>query len=427
MARIFGGATGRVFMLLCVMYFIMYIDRVNISLAAPTIQHEMQITNTQLGLALSAFGVCYALLQIVNGYLGDRFGPRKVLSALGIFWSLGTLATALVSGFYSLVLARILVGLGEAGTIPTATRAMADWVPRGRRGFAQGVTHMAARLAAAVAPPLVAAMMYFTGWRATFALLGCVSLVWAVVWYSYFRDDPREHRGVTALALAELPLFEIARERPDVPWRHLVPRVMPVMMVFFCHAWTLWLYLSWLPSFFVGEYHVDIKDSAMFTSGVFAAGMIGDGAGGLLTDWIYRRTGNVNAARRNTVVLGFLGSFTFMSLVFFTRDPVEIALCLAASLFFLEMIEGPVWAIPMDIAPRYAGVAGGFISTAAGLAAILSPAAFGIVADLTGGLLPPFLMSLGFLVLGVVLAFFMRADLAVAERPAVGKIREVVG
>ena len=425
MTRMFTGATGRVFMLLCLMYFIMYIDRVNISVAAPIIQHEMQITNTQLGFTLSAFGVCYAFLQIVNGYLGDRFGPRKVLSILGIFWSLGTLATALVSGFYSLVFARVLVGLGEAGTIPTATRAMSNWVPRACRGFAQGFTHTAARLAAAVTPALIVVMIPVIGWRGAFALLGGISLLWAIVWYLYFRDDPREHGGVAPQALAELPLFEAAKERPAVPWRNLIPRVAPVTMVFFCHAWTLWLYLSWLPSFFVGEYHIDIKSSALFTSGVFAAGMIGDTVGGLLTDWIYQRTGNINAARRNTVILGFLGSFAFMSLVFFTRDPVQIALCLAASLFFLEMTEGPVWAVPMDIAPRYSGVAGAFISTAAGLAAVLSPAAFGFVADLTGSFLPPFLMSLGFLALGVVLAFFMRPDIPVVESSAIDKIAEI--
>jgi len=423
-SRMFTGATGRVFLLLCLMYFIMYIDRVNISVAAPAIQHEMQITNTQLGVALSAFGVCYAFLQIVNGYLGDRFGPRNVLSILGILWSLGTLATALVGGFYSLVAARVLVGLGEAGTIPTATRAMSNWVPRACRGFAQGFTHTAARLAAAVTPALVVAVMAVIGWRGAFALLGATSFAWALLWYLYFRDDPREHKGVAPPALAELPLFEAAKARPDVPWRQLIPRIAPVTMVFFCHAWTLWLYLSWLPSFFVGEYHVDIKNSAMFTSGVFAAGMIGDTAGGLLTDWIYARTGNVNASRRNTVVLGFIGSFAFMSLVFFTRDPVRIALCLAASLFFLEMTEGPVWTVPMDIAPRYAGIAGSFISTAAGIAAVLSPAAFGFVADLTGSFLPPFLMSLGFLVLGVVLAFFMRPDIPVPESPVIGGAAE---
>ena len=380
----FRGATGKVFTLLCMMYFIMYIDRVNLSVAAPVIQHEMGITNTELGLALSAFGVCYASLQIVNGYLGDRFGPRNVLSALGILWSLGTLATSLVSGFYSLVLVRILVGLGEAGTIPNATRAMTHWVPEARRGFAQGFTHMAARLAAALAPPLVTAMMYLAGWRASFALLGAVSLAWAVAWYAYFRDDPREHRGVTEEALAALPRFESAAERAELPWRPLVRRVIPVTLVFFCHAWTLWLYLSWLPSFFVGEYHLALRNSALFTSGVFAAGMIGDAAGGMLTDWLYKRSGDVNAARRNTVVLGFLGSFACMTLVFVTHDPQRIALSLAASLFFLEMIEGPVWAVPMDIAPRYAAIAGSFLSTAAGLAAVLSPTAFGFVGDSPG-------------------------------------------
>ncbi|HEX6795909.1 MAG TPA: MFS transporter [Casimicrobiaceae bacterium] len=418
MARMFTGATGRVFMLLCLMYFIMYIDRVNLSVAAPLIKAEMRITNTQLGIALSAFGFCYALLQIVNGYLGDKFGPRKVLSVLGLFWSIGTLATSLATGLYSLVFARVLVGLGEAGTIPTATRAMSNWVPRERRGFAQGFTHTSARFAAAVTPPLIVALIPFLGWRGTFALLGCVSLSWACVWYAYFRDDPRQHKGVNPKVLPELPLFEAAKSRGKVPWGSLVPRILPVTMVFFCHAWTLWLYLSWLPSFFVGQYHIDIKHSAIFTSGVFAAGMIGDTVGGLITDGLYRRTGNLNASRRNTVILGFVGSITFMSLVFLIRDPAKIALCLAASLFFLEMTEGPVWAVPMDVAPRYAGVAGAFVSTAAGLAAVISPAAFGFVADLTGSYLPPFFMSLGFLALGVVLAFYMRPDIPVSEAPS---------
>jgi sugar phosphate permease len=418
----FTGATGRVFMLLCLMYFIMYIDRVNISVAGPVIKEEMGLTNTQLGIALSAFGVCYAFLQIVNGYLGDRFGPRKVLSILGVLWSLGTLATAFCSGFYSLVASRLVVGLGEAGTIPTATRAMSNWVPRQRRGFAQGFTHTCARFAAAVTPPLIVVMIPFVGWRGAFAILGCISLVWALVWYLYFRDDPREHAGVTTQVLAELPLFVLAKERADVPWRNLIPRILPVTMVFFCHAWTLWLYLSWLPTFFVGEYHIDIKNSAMFTSGVFVAGMIGDTVGGLLTDWVYKRTGDINASRRNVVILGFVGSFAFMSLVFFIRDPFQIALCLAASLFFLEMTEGPVWAVPMDVAPRYAGVAGAFVSTAAGIAAVTSPAAFGYVTDLTGSYLPPFFMSLGFLALGVVLAFFMRPDIPVAEKAGVSNV-----
>ena len=125
------------------------------------------------------------------------------------------------------------------------------------------------------------------------------------------------------------------------------------------------------------------------------------------------------------MILGFSGSFIFMSLVFFSRDPFQIALCLAASLFFLEITEGPVWSVPMDVAPRYAGVAGALMSTVAGFAALLSPAAFGFVTDLTGSFLPPFFLSLGFLVLGIVLAFFMRPDIVVAESPSIGTVARV--
>jgi len=425
MARLFTGATGNVFLLLSLMYFFMYVDRVALSAAAPAIQRELAIGNTELGLAFSAFGISYALLQIINGYLGDRFGPRKVLAMLGVFWTLGTFATALAGGLGTLIFSRIVLGLGEAGTIATATRAMSRWVPETCRGFAQGFTHAAARLAAAATPVLVVAAMAVMGWRGAFVALGAVSLAWTIAWFGYFRDDPRHHRGITPEALADLPRGEAANERREVPWRLLLPRILPTAMVFFCHAWALWLYLTWLPSFFVSEYHLDIKHSAMFTSGVFAAGVVGDTAGGLLTDWLLKRTGNVNAARRNTVILAYSGSFAFMALIFLVRDPVSIALVLAASLFFLEMCEGPIWAVPMDVAPHHAGIAGACLSTAAGLAGFLSPAAFGFVADLTGSFLPPFLMSLALLALGVALAFFMRPDIGLAERSVPATTAEI--
>ena len=417
LGRMFAGAKGRVFILVCLAFFISYIDRVNISVAAPLIQKEMSLSNTQLGVALSAFGLCYALFQIVNGFLGDYFGPRRMLAALSLLWSLGTMLTGFASGLVTLVAARTLVGLGEAGSIPTSTRAMSNWVSAQDRGFAAGFTHTAARLAAAATPPLILAMIPLVGWRGAFVTLGVLSLIWVAAWFFYFRDDPRDHDGVTPAELATLQPYGAGAAAADVPWRKLIPRILPVTMVFFCHAWTLWLYLTWLPTFFVGAYHIDIKNSALFTSGVFFAGMIGDTVGGLLTDAIYRRTGDLNKARRNAIIVGFVGSVAFMSASLFARDVVSVALCLAAALFFLEMTEGPVWATPMDIAPRYAGVAGGFISTAAGLAALFSPFAFGYITDLTGSYTPPFVVSLGFLALGVVLAFFVRADRGVEDGP----------
>jgi MFS family permease len=416
--RAFKGATGKVFILLCLMYFIMYVDRVNLSIAAPLIKGELHLSNTELGLALGAFGYCYALFQIISGYLGDRIGARRMLSISGLFWTGGTVLAGFATGLWTLIGARLLVGIGEAGTIPTATGAISRWVPKVRRGFAQGFTHTSARLAAAVTPPLVVALIPLLGWRGSFVVLGVASFIWVALWWNYFRDDPREHEGVTAAELAELPVLD--REvgsRATVPWGRLILRVAPVTLAFFCHAWTLWLYLSWLPSFFVGEYGFDLKDSALLSSVIFIAGMVGDTAGGLLTDWIYRRTGDLNRARRNAMLLGFGCSLACLSGVLFIQDQILITICLALGLFFLEMTEAPIWSVPLDIAPRYAGIASGFVSTAAGVAALVSPIAFGYILDVTGSYRPPFLISIGLLGLGIVLAFFVRADRPV-EAPA---------
>jgi sugar phosphate permease len=409
LSRLFTGTTGRVYLLLCLMLFFEYIDRVNLSVAAPLIKTELGLSNTQLGFALSAFGYCYAFFQIINGYIGDRFGPRLTLTLCGILWAIGTVATGMVGGLTSLVFARLLVGLGEAGTIPTGARTMANWVPRNRRGFAQGFTHSCARLAAGVTPPIVVMIIAFVGWRGAFIALGCISLAWAAAWFAYFRNDPRSHKSITEAELADLPPYSPPQtDFAAIPVRQLVVRILPVAMVFFCHAWTLWLFLTWLPTFFAESYHLDLKVSALFTSGVFLAGMIGDTVGGLLTDAIFKRTGNVNVARRNAVIVGFAGSLMFMLPVLYVHDQVVVIALLGASLFFLEMTEAPIWAVPMDVAPQFAGIASGIMSTAAGIAATMSPLAFGMIADWTGSYSIPFAVSIGFTGIGIVLSFFMR-------------------
>lgn len=411
-ARLFSGAVGRVFMLLCAMYFIEYVDRVNLSATGPLLKSELGLSNTQFGLASSAFGYCYALFQIVVGYAGDRFGPRLTLAVSGLLWAAGTLLTGFVGGLAGLVMARLVVGLGEAGSIPNATRAMSNWVPRARRGFAQGFTHSSARAAAALTAPLMVALFPLLGWRGAFVALGCVSLNWVVVWYAYFRDDPREHTGVTKEELADLPAYrQRTAHAAAVPWRALGRRMLPVTLVFFAHAWTLWLYLSWLPTFFVDSYGIDLKSSALYTSAVFFAGVVGDTVGGFMTDHLYRRTGDLNTSRRNVIVFSFVGSLTFLAGVMLIHDQLIVTLCLGAALFLLEMAEGPIWAVPIDVAPAHAGTAGGFLSTAAGVAAVISPAAFGYVTDLTGSYRLPFVMSIGLLFAGVVLAFKIRSDI----------------
>ena len=199
------SATNGVLGLLCVMYFITYLDRVNIATAGAEIIREFGMSKTDFGLILSAFAYPYAIFQVIGGSVGDKFGARRTLLACGVIWATATILTGLVGGLVSLFMARVLLGFGEGATFPTATRAMQNWTAPGKRGFAQGITHAFSRLGNAVAPPIVAFLIYHFGWRTSFVILGAASFIWVVIWYLYFRDDPSEHPTITREELDVLP------------------------------------------------------------------------------------------------------------------------------------------------------------------------------------------------------------------------------
>jgi len=410
---------------LCLMYMITYVDRVNIATAGSDIKRELSLSNTELGWVFSAFGYPYLLFQVFGGWVGDRFGPRRTLFLCGLIWAAATILTGLAGGLTMLFLVRVMLGVGEGATFPVATRAMQNWTAKETRGFAQGITHAFARFGNALTPPIVAWLIALISWRGSFVALGCCSLVWGTVWVWYFRDRPVDHPGITPAELDRLPNHGEGATIVDqrVPWQRLALRMAPVTIVYFCYGWTLWLYLNWLPSFFLHEYRLDIAGSAKFSSAVFFAGVGGDLLGGMASDRILRRTGDLRLARRNVVVGGFVGSFLCLLPVFATHDLTVIVLSLAGAFFFAEIVIGPMWAIPMDIAPKYSGTAAGLMNTGSAAAAILSPLAFGYVADLTGDWHLPFLGSLGLLLLGAVLAFTMHPERPFAD-PA-GRTLEV--
>src|SRR5262245_27145465 len=156
---------------LCAMCFISYVDRVNIAVAAPVMRKEMGLTPTALGAIFSAFAYPYAVMQIGGGWMADRWGPRLALALPSVLWAAATIMTGLSWSIASLVVCRVLVGLGEGGAFPGMTRALTYWMPVGERGFAQGITHGAARLGGAVTPPIVLAIMAAYGWREAFVVL----------------------------------------------------------------------------------------------------------------------------------------------------------------------------------------------------------------------------------------------------------------
>src|SRR5215472_12196382 len=186
-----------ILLLISLMYLITYLDRVNISTAAPVISKEFGFDKVTMGVIFSAFVWAYALFQVPGGWLADRFGPRAVLTSIVTYWSIMTAATAAAFGATSFFVVRFLFGVGEAGAFPTATRAMQLWYPRRERGFVQGITHSASRAGAAITPPLVVLIIaggqldlpFFSistpalGWRCVFYISGAVGFIWALWWY----------------------------------------------------------------------------------------------------------------------------------------------------------------------------------------------------------------------------------------------------
>ncbi len=396
--------------LLCLMYFLYFVNRVNISTVAPLLKADLKISNTQLGLVFSAFAIPYAVFQLVGGWIGDKLGARLTLAVCCAIVAAATVLTGAVSGLASLFVARLALGFGEGAGFPTATRAMSNWTPQANWGFAQGIVHSSSRIGNAVTPPLMAGLLVFVSWRGSFAILGAVSFLWVLVWVWFFRNDPREHPRTSAAELATLPSRTAAARSGAVPWLRLARHVLPVTIVDFCYGWTLWLFLSWVPAFFFENYHLDLQVSAMFSSGVLLAGVIGDTVGGVVSDRLLCKTGSLIVARRSVIAAGFLGAFVFLLPVVLIHDLTVTAICLSLAFFFAELIVGPIWSVPMDIAPLYAGTASGMMNFGFAVAGLVSPSSFGYLVDRTGSWVAPFLASITLLLGGAVLALRLRPD-----------------
>jgi MFS family permease len=403
------GASNWILLLLCLMYMILYVDRVNISTAAPFIKAQLGLSNTELGLAFSAFAYPYALFQLIGGYVGDKFGARRTLCICGVIVCVSTASTGLVNSLLSLIIARVALGIGEGATFPTATRAMATWTPERNWGFAQGITHSFARIGNAITPPLIALLVQFISWRGSFVVLAFASFAWVLVWTYTFRDVPTSP-PLSAEELAALPNRGRTVTREPVPWLKLFQRMLPVTAVDFCYGWTLWLFVSWIPSFFYQNYHQSLQQTALYSAAVFLGGVIGDTLGGVMSDRILTRTGDRVAARRNIIVTGMIGGFLFLLPVVLVHDINVAALSLAAAFFFIELVVGPIWAVPMDIAPKYSGSASGMMNFGFASAGIISPVVFGYLVDRTGSWTLPFAGSAGLLLVGAALAFRIHPD-----------------
>ena len=395
-----------VLFLLVLHYANTYMDRVAIAAAAPLIQTEFNLDQITLGIVFSAFSLAYALFQIPGGWLADRFGPRRILTAIVAYWSVFTIATAAAWSAASLIVIRFLFGTGEAGAFPSATRAFSRWLPSTERGFAQGITHSGARMAGALTPPLVAVMMLAWGWRAVFVIFGLTGFIWAAIWYWYYRDRPEDHRKVNDAELAIIherggdvrgALKARSAHGADgvkVPWRVLLRsrNMWVICLMYFCYVYTFWIYLSWLPTYLVESRGFSILASGMFAGLPLFAGAITNTLGGWVSDRLIPRRG-LRFARRSVAMVGFIAGVVFIIPGVLVDNPYLAVMFLTLAAAGLEFTTGVSWAVVIDVGREYAGTVSAMMNMCGNLGGTLSPLLFGVLVQTTGRWDIPFLIA----------------------------------
>ena len=396
--------------LLCVLFAIMYLDRVNISAAAASVKSHFGLTNTEMGLTFSGFSWAYLGSVLFGGWGARKYGAKSTLVVCVIVVGLGTIATGLAGGLVTLFMARLIVGLGEGPAFPAATQAMRNWYPPHRFGYIQGITHSASRLGAALAPPIVAMLIIWTDWRVSFVICGVAALLWSAAWWFLFQDDPRTHPKVDPKRLEGLSV-SLPNRMAKTPLLALTKRMFPVTIVMFAYGWTYWVFVSWLPLYFANRHGTDLKNSALLTSALFFAGLIGNTVGGVVSDRLLKRTGRNRFARCSVILVSLLGAAAFIFPAMFLDDLRVVVPLLVAAMFFLELTIAPMYAIPMDISKEYAGLGSAYVIMGVGISGIISPVVFGWLIDLTGNWDVPFATGIAILLCGASAVGLLRPDL----------------
>ena len=401
-------------------YMITYMDRVNIASAVPVIQKDMGFSMITIGWIFASFRWGYAFFQIPGGWLGDRIGGRRALALVVVWWSIFTSLTAFAWNAASMGIFRFFFGVGEAGAFPIATRSLSRWMLPTERGFAQGITHAASRLGAALTPALVVMMMIRFGWRMPFFVFGLIGLGWAAVWYWYYRDSPGQHLRINA---AERRLIEDAIgirtvSVQSVPWRGILrsPSLWTLSLMYFCYGYSIDIYLDWFPKYLNEHRGFNLTQMGMYASLPLLAGAAGDLLGGTVSDRCARRFGNLKVARRAVALAGFLVAAVFILPATFTHHSTASVLYSCVAVFGLEVTVGVSWAIPLDIGGDYAGSVASVMNTFGNLGSAVSPVLLAYLVGMYGWNMP-FLVCSALCIGGATLSLGINADKKIAWDP----------
>ena len=356
-----GSLRWRIALLIAAAIAISYFDRQTLPVAIKAIQLEIPISNTQFSQLQAAFLTAYALMYAGGGKLVDVLGTRIGFLLIMAWWSVACASHGLATGFGMLMMSRFLLGMGEGGGFPAATKAVAEWFPVGERSTAMGIINAGTSAGAVVAPPLIAITLATLNWRWVFFLSGAAGLAWAIWWlWDYFppASQPRPQTG------------------PGISWLGLFrfPQVWGLVCAKFLSDAAWYFYLFWLPKYLYDVRHFDTKQVGYFAWIPYAAAGVGSLLGGWFSSRLIQRGRSLNFSRK--LALG--ASAAVMPLIFFvTQSPVEIAIVLFSIAFAGQQSWSTlVMILPADIFPHRAV---GSVAGLVGFGGAMGGVVFGLV------------------------------------------------
>ena len=393
-----------VLFILSVLSVITFLDRTAISLAGQRITHELGLSEIQFGWILGAFTIAYGLFEIPTGLLGDKWGAKKVLARVVIWWSLFTVLTGFAAGFASLFVIRFLFGAGEAGAYPNTAIAIKEWFPGTERGRAQSVIWMCGRMGGAIAPFIVIPLQIQFGWRTSFYILGLLGLAWVIFWLYWYKSKETKS-----------PLPGDAEQRKSsrvVFWKYWFNNrnFWFLMIMYYCYASGVFFFISWLPKYLQngrGIKEADLKWTASLPFILAAAGCL---AGGALSDYLVKKIGT-NKGRRIVPRIGLCLSGSAMLLAAFTPDNTMAVVLLSLAFACMDVTAPVSWAVATDLGGENSGAMTGAMNTAGLIGGTVTSFGIGYLITSSGSYrLPVIILGLLLIAGGLLWTWIRAAD-----------------
>jgi MFS family permease len=371
--------------LLVILSVTTYLDRICISVAGPRIQEALDLSPEKWGWVLGVFILSYGLGSVPLGALGDRLGQRKVLAQIVVWWSAFTSLTGIVANYSWLLVTRFLFGAGEAGAYPNISGSIARWFPAAERARAQGSIWAASRVGGALSPWLVVPLIAAWGWRAPFLVFGGFGLVWAVVWYSWYRDHPTQKAGLSMRELAEIGTNPLPPVAESVPWRRLFGsrQLWLIMGMYWCYVWGSMFYLSWLHTYLVRGRGFTEYEMGAFSALPFLMGMAGNLAGGFLGDRLVGKLG-LSLGRRIMGSVSLAATALLFLATALTTSKVSAIALLSLGFGVMDCMLPSAWAICLDVGGPYAGAVSGAMNMAGSAGGFVCAVSFGYLVHAFG-------------------------------------------